>query len=196
MAVFSFSKEIIRQRKTLEGRDWLGTVAEGQDHFRDIDRFVQGTKTSETVTFDIRGLKLFGYSYAKQTIRRVVLSGMRSEYAMRNFLLVAQDYEICAEIDKALDEEKLIMIGSTMLGKEFYSHHFVLGKVQPKMIELLDLVIEAREIMTSEIAKRLHITLQDASNWLKKMSDLRLITRGRPVDRSGHVYAYRRIEPE
>lgn len=194
MLRFSFVEDIIKQRKELKDRDWLGTIDEGKEHFLDIERYVQATKATDTILFDIDRLKLFGYSYAKQTIRRALQSAVQGDYDSRFFLVHAPNKKFCAELERALMEESLMMIASSRSGSDFYDDYFLLGTVNPQVEDTLRIVLDTGEVKTNEIAKKLNVSLQVASNRLKDLSNRRLVMRDKPTDRYGNIYLYRRIK--
>jgi hypothetical protein len=130
-----------------EGQGFLGTVQQGQEDFPKLDMLIRETRPDETILFDISGFDLFGYSYAKQTIRKVLQMAKAGIYDHRFFLVYAKNKDEADDLSSALQQMKLSTIGSTTQNpKTYYRKYFVLGELNEVQSATLDYVISKKEV--------------------------------------------------
>lgn len=173
----------------------LGTVKEGILHKKDINDFIDATGSSETIIFDISKMDVFSHSYAKQTIATAYEELIAGRFLNRHFLLKADKKEKLDDSMKAF--EKLgspILTTLANLIEKFYDNYLVVGPIQPNLEETLNLVIERKQITTSEVATHMNISVQNASNRLRTLDEMKLIIRNVDSDRSGNFLSCSRIE--
>ncbi len=191
MFVVSFLKRFKRR-----GQNYLGTVVQGKEDFIVLDAIVRDTPSDVTILFDIRGFDLFGYSYSKQTVRRMLDRARIGEYGQRYFVIQAQDVDQAEELSSALEQKKMAMICSSSGDpKRYYEKHFVLGALDGVHLQTLEYVIKKRELTSGQLHKDLGLeTIQAASNRISKLAKERLVRWEESPDRRRNVLQCKRIE--
>ena len=179
-----------------EGLDYLGTVKQGTEDFPKLDKLIKETSSRETILFDISKFELFGYSYAKQTIRKVLQMSKAGLYDHRYFLAFTPTIDYAEELSNALTQLHLSMICSTSKNsKSFYKKYFVIGEINEAQKITLDYIIKKKEITSGIIKKTLIWNLyQFASNRIRKLVDDRLVRWEVSPERQRNVLNCRRIE--
>lgn len=185
-----------RKHFKVENQDYLGTVKQGENDFPKLDRMIKETATYETIVFDISGFELFGYSYSKQTIRKVLQMAKAGLYDHRFFLIYSPSIEYADEISSALTQLQLSMICSVSKSEStFYKSYFVIGDLNEIQKTTLDYIIQKKEVTSGQMQKDLNLeSVQAASNRIRKLVDERLVKWEASPDRQRNVLTCRRIE--
>lgn len=189
------------------GIDRLGTEIEGEKHIKDITDFILKTRTNEVIIFDISNMAVFSHSYAKQTIGLLYRKLCKGEFDRRHFfvrldrLKVVKDskdkpsFGKISDLDKAMEKIGLpILVTAERKGADFYKEYQILGPLQPSLKQVLDIIIQKKEVMTNYLSRVQGDSLQNASNKVRKLEAMRLIEREIPSDRTGNVFLCKRIE--
>ena len=105
MNIIGFKKEFGRP-----GQNYLGTLEQGEEDFPKLEKIVRKTPSHAVVVFDIRRLDLFGYSYSKQTIRRLLQMAKANILDDRFFLVQCSNQKEAGELSGALAQLKMAML--------------------------------------------------------------------------------------
>jgi hypothetical protein len=188
MKIFDFFEEFGLKR--------LGTVSEGENHYNGkIRDFIESTHSAETLIFDISAMEVFSHSYSKQTIGNLILELSKNGFSRRHFLLKADTFEKLIDTERALEKVNLPMLATVeSKSSNFYDGFLVIGPLPNHLREVLNIVIKRKEVTTADISDELKMTLQNASNKLRMLDELKLIIRTADIDRTGNVLSCCRIE--
>jgi hypothetical protein len=191
MILINFSQRFRRPRQ-----NYLGTAEQGEEDFVVLEKLVKETPDGSSVVFDISRFELFGYSYCKQTLRRLLLNSISGFYGNRYFFVVAGSERECEESSVALRERKLAMIGSTSRSpRVFYEKYFVLGELGEPYKTTLDYIIKKRKVTSGQMQRDLQLgSVQAASNRIKKLAGARLVRWQASPTRPRNVLDCTRIE--
>jgi hypothetical protein len=186
----------------------LGTEQEGEEHLKQLDKFVLSTPASEGILFDICKMRVFGQSYAKQTLGMLFDRLREGKYESRHFFVRMRKPVDPKELKKptkgnllelhsAMEKVDLpILVTFESNPADFYRDYSVVGPLQENLRKVLDIVIRRREVTTAYLSRNLAESLQSASTKLSRLEDLSLITKAIPSDRRGNVFSFRRLEIE
>lgn len=177
-----------------KGQNYLGTVKQGQDDFPKLDHLIR--KSKESVILDIKGFDFFGYSYAKQTIRKILQMSQAGLYDSRFFLICAESKEYAEEVSAALSQLKLTAIcGLSTDKKHFYDNYFIVGDFNDIQKITLDYIIKKKVVTSGEMQKDLMLeSVQAASNRIRKLVDSKLVRWEASPKRQRNVLHCQRIE--
>ena len=186
--------------------DRLGTEQEGEQHFKVLRGHILSTSPSENILFDLSEMRVFGQSYAKQTLG-ILYDGLRSgAYEGRHFFICMKK-PILVQEQKNPTKGNLFEVHSAMQkvdlpalvtfdrgGAEFYNHYRVVGSLQDNLLRVLQIIVARGEVTTAYLSRFLNESLQSSSTKLRRLEELKLIRKAIPLDRKGNVFSYRRLE--
>jgi len=192
MNIIDFKKEFGRS-----GQNYLGTLEQGEEDFPKLERIIRKMPPDAVVVFDIRGLDLFGYSYSKQTIRRLLQMAKANILEDRFFLVQCSNKKESEELSSALSQLKMAMICSTASElSDFYKRWFIAGELSEPYFKSLEYVIKKKVVTSGQMQRDLDLdSVQTASGRIKKLAEERLV-RWRPAaDRVRNVFDCERVDP-
>ncbi|MFH1570279.1 MAG: hypothetical protein ABIL09_19965 [Gemmatimonadota bacterium] len=178
-------------------------------HFPLLDQQLQQMAPGSLVLLDLGGVDFMGYGYAKQTVVECVRRLQDGRYPLRALLLGydREDYATRLEaLDTALAEFRLTML----LALEGRAALSALGYVQAnrpfegkrehqkrmKLLRVLNLMIDRRELYTNEVAAQLELTLPNSNYLLGELETMRLVERLKEASPTGGpIYLNRLLAP-
>lgn len=189
MNIINFSQEFRRKNQK-----YLGTTDQGIEDFLVLDRKVMQFPHRSTILLDISGFELFGYSYAKQTIRRMLRRAKSGEYGSRYFALLVDDKEGAEEVHAALAEDRLALLASTS-PTSFYDEYFLVGDLNEVMKKSLEYIIRKKEVTSGVLQRELSLeSVQAASNRISRLAAERLVVWEPSENRTRNVLSCRRLD--
>lgn len=158
---------------------------QGEEHLREISRFISSQPDGAVAAFDLRDLEYIGYSYAKPTIRTPLRRQNVGEYGDRRIILLAEERDEFLEgIEAALKEEDMAVLVADSAEDPLDSIE-PLGHIKDHLLETFHDVKEAGPATTAQVSSRLDQSLQNANNRLRSLDDLGLIRREKVDSTSG-----------
>lgn len=189
MNVISFRQEFRRKNQ-----NYLGTTDQGIQDFQLLEGFVLAIPPPSTILLDISGFELFGYSYAKQTIRQLLRRAKSGEYGQRHFGLFIEERDSAEEVHAALSEAHMALLASTSRN-DFYDEYFLLGELNEVMKRTLDYIVQQKEVTSGILQRDLKLeSVQTASNRISKLSVERLVVWEPSETRTRNVLNCRRLD--
>ena len=175
---------------------YLGTVEQGKEDFPLLDATIKASPDGETILFDISGFELFGYSYAKQTIRKVLLKAKAGQYGNRYFLVYARSEFETDDLSDALSQKKVAMLCSSSKNlKLFYDRYFVIGELADVYRDTQNYIVQKVEVTSGQMQKALNLeSVQTASKRISKLAEQRLVRWEAMPSRERNVLLCKRIE--
>ena len=159
-------------------------------HLPLIDQKLQQMHPGALALLDVSGVEFVGYAYAKQTVVECARRLLDERYPVKALLLVydREDFVVRLEaIDSALTEFGLTVL---LYRKPSYSltafgylqaQRPLEGKREHqkrmKLLRVLNLMIDRRELYTNEVAQQLALSLPNSNHLLGQLESMRLIER-------------------
>ncbi len=177
----------------------LNDVDKAQDQdYPLLHKKLKSIGKENVITLNANGVSYIGYSYAKQTIRKVLSNLITDQYSF---------YCICLRYDES-DYEKVFdgliyalnQKGySTFLVSESFQQPQILGYLsssdprdskkeiskKKKQRSVLEYILKQKEAFTNDIAEAVNLKLPYTNRILKNLEDNRLITRVKETSPSG-----------
>lgn len=158
---------------------------QGEEHYPIVNDFIQQLSTDAVVAFDLRGLEYFGYSYAKQTIRRVLRQRNQGEYAQRQFFLVSdQKDDFLDGLTAALREKSMFMLVSPDMEHPF-NKGTIVGEIPDYVKATFDVLCQKAPISTGSLAQVIGQSPQNTKKRLDRLYEMGLLRREKIPSPSG-----------
>lgn len=178
------------------GQNYLGTVDQGEEDFPLLEKMVKEIPNGSTILLDISGFEFFGYSYSKQTVRKILHHAKNGYYGKRYFLIYAKNEKYCDELAVALREAKLAMIvSSSKSSNTFYQKYFLIGELSEPHRATLEYIIRKGTVTSGQVKHDLKMeSYQGASNRIKALARERLVRWEESPNRLRNVFDCKRID--
>lgn len=158
---------------------------QGEEHWLTVNNFINQLPADTVVALDLRGLGYFGYSYAKQTIRRVLRRRNEGKYAQRQFFLVSdQGEDFLDGLTAALREEGMFMLVSPNAINPLESGQ-IIGDIQDYIKATFDVICQKSPISTGNLGKIAGQSPQNMKNRLDRLYAMGLLCREKIPSPSG-----------
>lgn len=158
---------------------------QGEDHSLFLDQFIREQPNNSIIALDLRGLKYLGYSYAKATIRQVLLRRNAGEYCGRRLFLVAdQGQQFLDGINAALSEKELFMLVSSNLEHPTKACFFV-GSIPDYVQSTFEVLRSHEPIPTGKLAHLINQSPQNTKKRLDRLHSMGLLRREKVPSPSG-----------
>lgn len=169
------------------------------EHYPIINAWLKkNTNTNQIVTFNANEIEYIGYSYAKQTFRKVFSNLLAGEYSFYSlyFKYDKSDFEkVCDGLIYAFNQKEY----STFWLSESLERPKIIGYITTKEPEeskktiskkknlesVLNYILKSRELYTNDIAESLNLKLPNTNRILKELEYKRLIKRVKETSPSG-----------
>lgn len=153
-----------------------------------LDRAVRDQPPGGVVVLNLRQLEYLGYSFVKQTIRKVLRRRNAGEYGERQIVLVAEmDPEFLDGTETALEEKKLFTLVVPEPGslRQDPQAGELLGAAPSYLEETFRTLQELEEATTGELARAINQSVQNTNNRLKRLEEMGLARREKVASPSG-----------
>lgn len=158
---------------------------QGEEHWPRLDMLIREQPGTSLVAFDLRGLEYLGYSYAKPTIRRVLLQRNKGEYGERRMFLVAdQGPKFLDGIEAALREKELFMLVAPSLDRPVEAG-WLIGLIPDYVRATFDVLRSQAPIPTGKLAEAIGQSPQNTKNRLDRLQNMGLLRREKIPSPSG-----------
>ncbi|MBI4640121.1 MAG: hypothetical protein HY731_05475 [Candidatus Tectomicrobia bacterium] len=144
----------------------------GTKVFRELFSYIEETGFDSTVPIDFRYVKFIDVSCADEIVCKLVYRVKSGELGTRFIFLENLNMSVRETIHAALTIRKLACLLRT--GEERFA---VLGQISKPLKEALDLVLDRKKVIASEVAETLSTTINTACNRLNTLRQLGLICR-------------------
>ena len=180
--------------------DQLSDVDKAQDKdFPTLNNWLNNREaTNKVVYLNANGVKYIGYSYAKQTFRKVISKLLSNGYRFQHicFKYDKEDYKkVFDGLIYALNQKQysMFLTGSIfdkpqIIGYLSTSDSFESKKVsrkKKKQKTVLEYIINKKEVFTNDIADAVDLKLPYTNRILKELEEKKLIQRDKEVSPSG-----------
>jgi predicted transcriptional regulator len=160
----------------------IGTRDEGRIAQPEIEAVISKLPYGETLILDFDGLDLLAYSFADQAIAITLHRLVSGEYGDKYILIKCSKVDILESLDVALKEREI-----TALGIDDTGRWFCLGVKRDNIIEALKIIIDKKQIPTSELAKMMNLSVPNCNNRVSELSRMKLIKRNKINNPEGGI---------
>ena len=188
-------------RTTLAGiahhslRDAFGSArldSQGDEHFPVIQEWMLRLNPDGILGLDLRGLRYLGYSYAKRTIRELLLRRNWGEYRDRRVFLISEKDPVFLEgVNDALVGKGLFMLAAPTPEPLFQP--WLVGDVSPAIQETFEELVRSAPVTTGSLAKQLEQSPQNAKNRLDRLHAMGFLRREKVTSPTGGLEWENRI---
>lgn len=159
-----------------------------EDDLGRLDEAVRDQASGAVVALDLRQLEYLGYSFVKQTIRKILRRRNAGEYGERQIVLVAEpDPEFLDGTETALKEKKLFALvvpEPGVLRKDPQAGE-LLGAAPSYLEETFRTLRDLEEATTGQLARAIDQSVQNTNNRLKRLEEMGLVRREKVSSPSG-----------
>lgn len=159
-----------------------------EDDLGRLDEAVRDQPSGAVVALDLRQLEYLGYSFVKQTIRKILRRRNAGEYGERQIVLVAEpDPEFLDGTETALKEKKLFALvvpEPGVLRKDPQAGE-LLGAAPSYLEETFRTLRDLEEATTGQLARAIDQSVQNTNNRLKRLEEMGLVRREKVSSPSG-----------
>lgn len=163
------------------------------EDFPKIEAAVESTAHNALVVFDLRDVEYLGYSYAKGTIRKLLMRRNRGELGERRlFLLGPTKYSFLEGTERALADQNCFMYmfespadfarRGVLIGAKARGNHDRVGNVLEPTFHML---LTKRSVTTGEAATLLDTTPQNMKNRFDRLVEMGIVVRDKATSPTG-----------
>jgi hypothetical protein len=148
--------------------------------------------TDGILGLDLRDLRYLGYSYAKRTIRELLLRRNQGEYRDRRIFLIADRDPVFLEgLNDALVGKGLFMLATST--PDPLTQPWLVGDVSPAIQETFEQLVRSGPVATGSLAKQLGQSPQNTKNRLDRLYAMGLLQREKVTSPTGGLEWENRI---
>lgn len=152
----------------------------------DLEKALRKANPEELIEISFKGVQAATISFADEFVGRLMTARMSQDLPEIGILLTNLNGELFEAIDVCLERRELL--AAYAKGQEVG----LLGKVDSHLTKTFQTSYELEEFRASELADELEITIQNANNRLKKLTDAGVLMRDRSdPEAGGKEFIYR-----
>jgi hypothetical protein len=164
------------------------TRERGEQAFRLLEARLQETPDGQPLVIVFPCDQLVDSSFADESIIRLGELAIHREFGDRGILLQSLTDDSITNIEAAISLRGLKL---ALLAVEATGGWRCIGQLEPSLVETLELVASRARLTAPELAELKGLSVNGASNRLKRLYDQRLVRREYDISDRGLQYIYR-----
>jgi len=162
----------------------------GRRAFSCFERELRQTPECQTLILDGKDIILFDSSFFDEAILNLFVKIVAGEYGNRFLLLCNISNDSLVNVEGAIKRRNL---KNAIPIKNHAKWHFV-GTLEPNLEETARLIVRRGQLTARELADHLKIGINNASNRLRRLHELRLAKREELSSESGLYHQYSALD--
>ncbi len=149
----------------------LLTRSFGRKAFTILERELKRTRVGDLLVLDASKISLIDASFADEALLELFVKLQHGRYGDRYMALASPSDDTLDNIEGALTRKGLKFPFPT-IGLE--NEIKLIGALEPNLRETFELLMRTRKLTARDLADKLHISIYNASNRLRRLHDIRL----------------------
>lgn len=182
-------RELLTQFEDLPESD-LVTREIGAKAYEVLKRVILKTAPETLLLLDFTDILVMDSSFAGPSLLQLMKELIKGEYGDKYIALIKATRSTEENVDLTIRGYGLKMAIPNIGEKE---EVILLGELEPNLSRTFNAFCERESLTARELADREHIGINAASNRLKRLYDLRLITRKEEISSEGRQHIYQSL---
>src|SRR6266700_5946660 len=158
----------------------------GQRAFPTLEHALKVVPPGQALVLDFAGISVMDTSFADETVLELALGLSQDKYGDRWMVLAEPSPAAIDNLEGTIARRKAKV--ALLICKE--DQMYLIGHVEPNLLEAWQLVYEKSELTARELADQLGLEINTASMRLHKLYDARLLARREEITPSGRQNIY------
>lgn len=159
----------------------------GRRAFKNFESQLKQTTQGDTLILDAKKIKLIDSSFFDEAMLNLFSDLLEGKFGNRFFTLINVSQDSLVNIEGAVARRKFRAAFPVRDSIEVW--HFV-GALEPNLQETIKTLLQRKELTARELADGLEIEINNASNRLRRLFELRLAKRVQESSETGLFHRY------